>query len=372
MPPPVAAHPAINFPMIKIVQLLLFVFAPPAMAADYWFSGTQEITGTGEILSADDIEIRTYQTRYSGIEGPWTVEAGVSWSEYGEDYAPIVSGEDAKLTEETIQADLSITRKWNESISGTLRFSAYDGFAEYRSIWTSEYYRQFFGDFEDYYPPDPHGHAFGASVDWDYLPGTGKAVFNFGYSRDEIAPGWSFNPEAGRPEPGRENLNTVSGSVQAEQVLAPWLKTGLNLTARKTTERSGRYGVANTWAASAGPLGFQINAGYTGESPSFNAVYASGLVEWNFLPQWSAYLGYRAYQDGGEIEASGFNALAPAIESREVFGGLRWDRGDLALSGGVGFLSTDYEPLSEENEFFGNLYKDRDWLTFRLSASYRF
>ena len=49
-----------------------------------------------------------------------------------------------------------------------------------------------------------------------------------------------------------------------------------------------------------------------------------------------------------------------------------WDRGDLALSGGIGFLDTDYDALSADNQFFGNLYRDREWWTFRLAASFTF
>ena len=125
-------------------------------------------------------------------------------------------------------------------------------------------------------------------------------------------------------------------------------------------------------AAAAGPLGFRLTGGYTGESPSFEAFYGSALVEWNFLPQWSVHTGYRIYQDNGEIESSGFNALAPGLDSNELFAGIKWDRGDFAISANIGFLETNYEPLSEDNEFFGNLYKDRDWVTFRLAASFQF
>jgi len=358
--------------MNRIVQLILLFLAPSLMARDAWFSGAQEFQATGEVLSADDIQIRSYQTLYSGMEGSWTFELVLNWTEYREKYSPILFGEDSDLFEENLQANLSISRKWSDQLQSTVSFGAYEGFADYRSIWISEFYRQFFGAFPAYYAPDPHGHSFGIGMTWDYLPGRGKASLNLGYARDEIAPGWSFNPFLGAPEPGLEVLETLSGNLRVDQVLAPWLKTGLQLTARQTTDRSARYGIVNHWAATAGAVGLRLAAGYTSESPSFTAAYGSGIIEWNFLPNWSVHIGYQVYQDEGEIQTSGFNALAPPIDSRERFCGLRWERGDLSVSGGIGFLSTDYEALSEDNEFFGNLYKDREWMTFRLSASLRF
>jgi hypothetical protein len=157
-----------------------------------------------------------------------------------------------------------------------------------------------------------------------------------------------------------------------EQVINPWLKTEGEFLVRRTTDREARFAIRNAWAAAAGPFGFRLTGGYTGESPSFDAAYGSALVEWDFLPRWSVHAGYRTYHDSGEIESSGFNALAPGLDSNEIFTGIKWDRGDLSVSANVGFLQTDYEPLSEDNEFFGNLYQDRDWWTFRLAASYQF
>jgi hypothetical protein len=56
------------------------------------------------------------------------------------------------------------------------------------------------------------------------------------------------------------------------------------------------------------------------------------------------------------------------VNSTEVFTSLLWDNGDFAVLASVGLLDTDYDDLSEDNEFFGNLYRDRQWWTFRLAA----
>lgn len=342
------------------------------LAETWWFSGQQEIEASGEVLSADDIAVESYRLAYSGVEGPWTLDLGLGRSQYRLDYEPILFGDSVRLGEETWQVDIGLTREWNKEWSSTLRVRGYEGFADYRSIWTAEFYRQFFGAFDAYQAPDPQGLAVGASTVWNYLPGSGKAELNVEFGRDEIAPGWSFNPEIGEPEADRDTLDSLTGSLRAEQALNGWLKSELALTARHTSGRKPRFGIRNTWAAAAGPVGFRLAGGYSEEAPAFDSLYGSALVEWNFLPQWTLQGGYRTYEDSGEIETSGFNAQAPALESSEIFAGVLWDRGDLAISGSVGFLDTDYETLSEDNQFFGNLYRDREWWTVRLAASFRF
>ena len=357
---------------MKTLVHFLLLAGSVVSAAELGFSGPQEIEVTAEALSADDIAIQSYRASYSGTEGPWTVEAGIGFIQYRETYVPVLFGTTEKLDEETLQADLTFTRKFNEQWSASLLVSAYDGFSDYRSIWISEYYRQLFGAFPDYHGPDPHGQSIGAKARWDYLPGTGRAELSFNFGRDEIAPGWGFNSAIGKPEPGVESLSTAGGGARVEQALNGWLKTDAAIALRHITDRKTRVSLNHSWVAAAGPLAFRLSGGYSEEPPSFDSSYVSALVEWTFLPHWSANVGYRIYQDSGEIASSGFDALAPPVRSTEIFGGLAWDHGDFAVSAGVGLLATDYDALSEDNEFFGNLYRDRDWLTFRLAASHRF
>lgn len=357
---------------MKTLSAIFFSMGLSAAAAELTFTGPQEVEATVETLSSDDIVARSYSLRYALTEGAWKMDVGVGLNEFDLDYSPVLFGTDETLGEETQLLNLGLTRRWNPEWSGTVRFSAYDGFSDYRSIWIAEFYRQFFGAFADYYDPEPQGQSFGTTVKWDYLPGSGSVALSVDYGRDEIAPGWSFNSATGKPEPGREILDTISGSLRLEQALNGWLKTELEVNVRQITNRDPRYGVRHSWAAAAGPLGFRLTGGYTQEAPSFDAVYGTALMEWRFLPEWTCHIGYRAYQDSGEIQASGFNALAPPVDSRELFAGLHWERGGLSLSAGVGMLTTDYEPLSDDNEFFGNLYRDREWMTFRVSAALRF
>ncbi len=358
--------------MMKKLTFLLLAAASFADAADGWFTGPQQVEFTAEGLSASDILIQSYQLNYSGSEGPWELEVAVGSSQYDIDYSPVLFGTNQHLSENTETFSISLTREWSDQWSNTLTLGAYDGYADYRSIWIAEFYKQFFEDFSSYYDPDPHGQSVRWDTVWNYLPGSGTATLGLGFGRDEIAPGWSFNSAVGEPEPGRESLDTFSADILVEQALNPWLKTDLALTFRQISERDPRFGIANTWIAATGPVAFRLTGGLTSEAPSFDALYGSALVEWNFLPQWSARLGYRIYSDNGEIESSGFNALAPPVDSNEIFTSLLWDNGEFAVLASVGLLNTDYDDLSEDNEFFGNLYRDREWWTFRLAASYRF
>lgn len=148
---------------MKIPLLLILVCPSVAFAEDWWFSGQQEIEAAGESLSASDITVESYRLAYSGVEGPWTLDLGLGWNHYRLDYEPVLFGDSVSLGEETWLGDIALTREWNKEWSSTLRVRAYEGFADYRSIWTSEFYRQFFGAFDSYQAPDPHGLTVGAS-----------------------------------------------------------------------------------------------------------------------------------------------------------------------------------------------------------------
>ena len=357
---------------MKSTLIFILVSSGCAMGSIPWFTGEKELELSGESLSSGDIDILTSSARFSAVSGDWTVNGDWSHATYREAYVPVLFGTEKTLTEQTFQTRLGVTREWGREWSGTLSMSAYDGYSDYRSIWIAEYYRQLFGAFPAYDEPEPAGYSVSAASSWNYLRGSGTAKASLFYALDEIAPGWSFDAAAGVPAPGEDTLETLGGSLTVDQAVNGWLKTRWMFNARNTTDRDLRFGVVNSWAATTGPFAFRVTGGYSDESPTFDASHVAAIVEWNFMPEWSASIGVRTYRDSGEIQSSGFNALAPPVQSSEIFGGLAWDRGDLAASVGIGLLESDYDPLSEDNEFFGNLYKDRDWLTVRLAATWKF
>lgn len=356
---------------MKALVILLFGQSL-ALAASPWFTQSKESEFSADLLAADDIEIQSYRIAYSGAEGPWTLSLDAAWNRYQLDYVPVLFGTSESLEESTAQAGIALEYEWNKQWSSSLSWSGYEGFSEYRSVWISQFYQQFFEGFSEYETPEPRGYSIGASTIWNYLPGTGKAELSLQYGQNQIAPGWSFNPEIGAPEAGPEILETISAKLRVEQVINPWLKSEFALSWQDTTAREYRYGINNTWAAAVGPVGFRLSGGYTEEAPAYDAYFFSSLIEWNVRPQWTLFTGYRVYRDSGEIETSGFNAQAPALDTSEVFAGVLWERGNLNISGTIGYLQTNYDKLDEDNQFFGKLYQDRDWLTLRIAASYTF
>lgn len=348
------------------------VFAWLALASVAPGLTLQEGHFAAEILVADDIAVEAYKLDYSASRAGWQLELGLGANRYGMDYENSLFASSARLEESTTLANIAVSRDWGTSWQTTLGGRTYDGFSDYRSVWLAEYYRESWSAFPDYRRPDPQGHAVQLSATWHYTPGAGRMEVSTNFGRDRVTPAWAFDPSLGRPISSRESLNTVSGTVRVDQALNGWLKTALTATHQSTTDRENRLALGHVWAASAGPIAARVTIGYTREEPAFEGTFGGIAGEWAFLPAWTATVRYRVYQDSGEISASSFTASAPGLDTRETYLSLLWDRGDLAISLGVGFLASDYKPLSTENSFFGELYQDRDWVNVRAAASLSF
>ena len=115
----------------------------------------------------------------------------------------------------------------------------------------------------------------------------------------------------------------------------------------------------------------RATAGGAVEQPSFDALYFGGTLEYQFLDGWYLSATGRYYQDTGEIENSlgGFNSSAPGLDTFQVGLGLRRQKGLSAVKLYLGYYETDYDGLSEDNAFLGNLYADRRWGIFQLTYS---
>ena len=332
----------------------------------------QTLDLAGEALLADDITIEAYHVDYQHDRGPWSLSLGLGSNRYGLDYVNTLFASSARLEESTWLADLAATRRWGTHAEATLGVRAYDGVADYRSLWLAEYYRETWFAFPAYRAPDPGGEAVNLSTTWHYAPGAGSLEAALDLGRDRVVPAWSFDPFLGLPVSSREELNTVTGLVRWEQALNGWLKTTLAVTHRTTSERDSRVGLDHSWAASAGPVALRLSGGYAEEAPTFDSTYGGAALEWRFQPSWTLTTRYRVYRDSGEIAESTFTASAPALDSQETSVGLLWERPTVDLSVSVGWLDTDYAPLTTENSFFGALYRDRDWVHLRAAATFRF
>ena len=333
------------------------------------FGGIQSIDLETEALLSDDIDIWRSALRYSQERQAWSLDAGLSHTDYTLDYQPFArfGGTPARLDEGTWQADLTFAHQLGDSFEASLGFSGYDGFADYRSIWIAEYYRQTFNfPGSGYYPPDPHGWSVTGGLVWDPAIGT-RLALDLIYGRDTIAPGWTFRT------PGNDLLETRAAALRWEQALNPRLKSELSFLYNDVTDRDPRYHLQSSWAAVlTDELTLRAQLGAATEDPNFEAYYGGLSLDYQFHDDWSLTLGGRLYEDTGEIESSGFNTAAPGVKTAELGASVLYDNGDHALRLGVSFFETEYDPVSFANSFFANLYQERDWWTFRLAYSLNF
>lgn len=334
-----------------------------------FFGGIQALDVEGEAMLSSDIDIWRTAARYSQDRGSWSLEAGVSFTDYSIDYEPFArfGGASTKLDESAWQADLTLGRELNETLEATLTYSGYDGYADYRSIWIAEYYRQAFNfPGSGYHAPDPHGWSLAGGLVWDPEIGT-RFGLDLIFGRDTIAPGWGFRTH------GRDLLETRAVAIRWEEAINPRLKSELSLLYSDVTDRDPRVHLQSSWAfILTDDLTLRAQLGGATEDPDFDAYYGGLSLDYQFADAWSCTVGGRYYEDSGEIESAGFNTAAPGIESTELGASVLYDNGTHAVRLGVSYFDTSYDPLDFENSFFANLYQDRDWWTVRLAYTLNF
>ena len=335
------------------------------------FAGTQRVDAEVEGLTSDDIRIWRESLTYEQDRDDWIFTAAAAHRSLEIDYRPTIVTSPAHRREDTWEGSLEIARRlssaWEVSLSGR----AYDGFADYRSLWIAEYYDQFVGFLPGYEKADPHGLSATLEAAWDYLPRTGQLTAAFTFGRDTIVPAWSaLGLDLERT---RDVLDTFSGSLAWQAALSPRVKMQHTLRATQITAREPRVQFQSeaAWALT-DRLTLRAHAGGAREQPDFDAWYGGLALDCRLAPQWHAQLTARLYEDSGEISSSNFNTAAPGVATRELALSLLWSNDITSLRLSVGHYDTDYAPLDDNNLFFGNLYCDRDFLTTRLAFTHYF
>jgi hypothetical protein len=145
----------------------------------------------------------------------------------------------------------------------------------------------------------------------------------------------------------------------------------VSFRASDTTDRSTRYGldaalhiaVADHWVT-------RLNVGRAEEDPLFEAHFGSIALERTLSENLSGFVGFRVYEDTGEIEnALLFTSAAPGLDSERWGVGLRWMGEHWSARLYIAKLETDYEPTQVNTDFFQNLYADRDWNIYQFAIS---
>ena len=113
--------------------------------------------------------------------------------------------------------------------------------------------------------------------------------------------------------------------------------------------------------------------GASNEEPTFEAIYGGLNLVYELNSNWQFDLGFRYYEDTGEISNTNFNTAAPGVNSTEISCGVLWRKDGLAVRASVALYNTDFDPVTNPaNQVFANLYRDRDFVAARVALSYDF
>lgn len=342
------------------------------------FSGPKRLDFNHETLTHDDIAVnRSNFTHRQGREN-WSLEATLGYTTISIDYTDAVGLTRARERDEANwSGGLTLGFDASEKLSTTIGFTCYEGFADYQSVWISEYYDQFIGiPFADsYVKASPRGLGFQTGLVWDDSYRLGRFSATFGISDDKIVPAWSPALAGGSnpmliAEPTIDSLKTYSGVLSWQKAINPSLKTRVTFRYTDITARDPRRQLNNQWAwAISNDLTLRAHIGDAKEGNDFEALFGGLALNYEFSPQWSASVTGRLYRDTGEIVSAGFNSAAPELNSSELSASIAWAGESTTIRLGVGFYETDYAEADEDNRFFADLYKDRDFLLGRLAIS---
>ncbi len=356
----------------------------PAGSGDFLnslFTGEQRLDLNHEFLHHDDISVNRSSLIYRQSRENWSLEANLGFTDIGIDYTDAVGLTRAtRRTEESWSGGLTLSLDLNDSLSTTFGFTAYEGYADYQSVWISEYYDQRFGIpfASSYETASPRGIGFQTGLVWDDSYGMGRFSATFALSEDDIVPAWSPALSGGPnptliAEPTIESFTTYSGVLTWEKAINPDLKSHLTLRYVDITARDPRIQINSQWAwAINGDFTLRAHLGAAREGSDFDALFGGLALHYDISPQWSASLSGRLYRDTGEIVSAGFNTAAPELNSSEISASLAWSGPSTTIRLGVGLYETDYDEPDEDNQFFADLYADRDFLLGRISLSHTF
>lgn len=345
------------------------------------FSGEQRLDLDYDLLDHDDISVSRTNLIYSQNRQNWNLEATLGLTDINVDYTdPVGATSASRRREESWSGGLTLGVDISERLSTTFGVTAYEGFADYQSVWISEYYDQFIGiPFAPTYDKaSPRGLSFSTGLVWDDPYGLGRVSATFGLSEDDIVPAWSPALTTGPiptliAEPTADSLTTYSGSLSWEKAINPSLKTQITLRYIDITGRDPRFQINNQWAwAITDDLTMRAHAGAAKEGSDFEALYGGLSLHYDLSAAWSVSLAGRVYRDTGEVVSAGFNTAAPVLHSSELSASVAWSDESTTIRLGIGIYETDYDELDENNRFFSDLYADRDFSLGRLAISHSF
>ena len=330
---------------------------------------TQLLDASVESLHSNSIELLDTSFRYRHSVPGINIDLAISLGNIGIEYQPpppphSFSSETPLERTERMQSYQATLR---ETAAKPLLFNAtaglYDGYADFRSVWIDERYRQIFETIPQYIYADPKGWNIGAGGRWEYLPASGFLQFDLAYQHDIVSPGYEITTREGLVR-GIDELDTWAGTIGFENALSPRIRTLHQFAIVDTTQREPRFSYSGSLNYAAGEKWvWRPTVGYVKEEPDFSATTVGLGVDYEYNSAWTFGLHGRYYEDTGEIEdIVVISSAAPPLAGWQLGGSLRWSGEGRTFRIQAGHYHTDYEePGPGQVEFF-HLYNDRDWL----------
>ena len=336
---------------------------------------TQLLEASLESLRSDSVELQDTSFRYRHSVPGIDIDLNLTLGEIGIEYQPPPpphSFSDEVPLERTERMQ-SYQVSLRETDIKPLLFNAsarvYEGFADFRSVWIDERFRQLNQISPLYRLADPKGWNVGAGGRWEYLPASGFVQLDVAYQHDWISPGYEWIIGQGLVR-GIDELDTWVGTIGFENALSPRIRTLHQFAMVDTTARQPRFSYSGSLNYAAGEKWvWRPTVGYVQEEPTFDATSLGLTVEYEINPSWTLGVNGRYYEDSGEIEdIAVISNAAPPLDAWQLGGSLRWAGENRYFRLQAGHYQTDYErPGPGQVEFF-HLYNDRDW--FYLESTF--
>lgn len=330
---------------------------------------SQQFEADFEALVTEDIQLLQGGLAYGQKHGQFEWMTSLAYQTFALDYRPApfdFLGVDRALDEGRIAAQANGRFRWGQSVSLLASAGVYDGFANYRSVWLNEYFRQQFSTLPEYVPASPRGENVAAGVRWEYLPASAFVEGTVSYLHDEIAPGYEIDFAGLRRD--RHHLDTLAYQVAFENVLTRRVRVRNEFRLTDTTERELRYAYQGSLNVALGERWVaRLFGGYTEEAPTFIAHYHGGALDFEPAAGWSVGIFGRRYVDSGEIENSLFSSAAPGLSAWQAGLSLRRSWGVHSFRISAAPYQTRFEPSGIGTAFFQNLYRGRDWALVQLA-----
>lgn len=370
-----------RYPPLPVALITAIGFAARAAT-------TPAVETGADVQFSPDITLTQSTVAWFDRAGRWEWNAALSGATFQLDYQPVVEdlfGYSTTLSQSRVSGLAAFRYAASERLTLLASASAYNGYADYQSLWINEFYQQSFTGLPGLEEPDPSGVNGSGGFRWEYRRGTGFVETSLVRAHDVIAPGYDevIDPDEGLVgvTPLRAEIITLAWSVKLENALTRRLRSQLEFRLASQSETGLRLsGIGSLNYAPAEHWVVRLEAGYTTEAPDelsqaaqFRGGWGALAVNRHFGEHWWLSLSGRGYTDNGEIQDSiSFSTAAPPLSAIQVSLGIRgvWGPHSFKVAGGPYF--TDYGAVDFGTLFFANLYRDRTYGVVQVAYRYEF